>query len=107
MGKAVKDTSVDSSKAFAQLISPKHNLFNLNKFQTRIEQHLPYQQGAELQNVTSHPEDCRNTEESHLSELIVPNRDVYSSILLTRGGRGKVLGSGKNIGVFGLFLARN
>ena len=33
-------------------------------------------------------------------------RDVYSSILLS-GGRGEVLGSGKNIGVLGLFLARN
>ena len=30
----------------------------------RIEQNLPFQQGAEMQNVAAHLEDCRNMDES-------------------------------------------
>ena len=64
LGIAVRDTSISTSKALAQLISPKHQLFQLKKFQTRIEQILPQQQEVEMQNVATHIEECRNMDES-------------------------------------------
>ena len=65
MGKAIKDTSVDTAQALAALISPRHQLFNLNKFKNRIEQALPHQKEIELKELAHHLEDCQNKEESH------------------------------------------
>ena len=64
LGIAVRDTSISTSKALAQLISPKHQLFQLKKFQKRIKQILPQQQEVEMQNVATHIEECRNMDES-------------------------------------------
>ena len=64
LGKAVRDTSVDTCKALTQLISPKHHLFKLNRFQMRMKLNLPKQQEEEMQNVAAHLEDCQNMDVS-------------------------------------------